>query len=107
MGTAETGADPRLACDFCGSTYNMRTGAPVKKEKGKMLGFLFSKSEDKTLPVYGLGEQGKGVCQHTLGAKCVNASGFWRLHACTCVRMSSETFLLPALSKLVHYDFSK
>jgi len=55
--TAETGADPRLACDFCGSTYNMRTGAPVKKEKGKMLGFLFSKSEDKTLPVYGLGEQ--------------------------------------------------
>jgi len=55
--TTETGADPRLACEFCGGTYNLRTGAPVTKEKGKMLGFLFSKSEDKPLPVYGLGEQ--------------------------------------------------
>merc|ERR1712238_549576 len=55
--TEETGTDARLACDFCGSTYNLRTGAPVAKEKGKLFGFLFNKSDDAPLPVYGLGEQ--------------------------------------------------
>ncbi|KAL7467446.1 hypothetical protein ACHAXS_007708 [Conticribra weissflogii] len=53
--------DPRLQCDFCGATYNLRTGEPVKKEGGKLLGFLFSKSESVPLPVYALGEQGGKV----------------------------------------------
>mmetsp|Transcript_9512 Transcript_9512/g.19719 ORF Transcript_9512/g.19719 Transcript_9512/m.19719 type:complete len:249 (+) Transcript_9512:15-761(+) len=58
----ETGnKDPRLQCDFCGATYNLRTGEPVKKEGGKLLGFLFSKSENVPLPVYALGEQGGKV----------------------------------------------
>lgn len=58
----ETGnKDPRLQCDFCGATYNLRTGEPVKKEGGKLLGFLFSKSETVPLPVYALGEQGGKV----------------------------------------------
>mmetsp|Transcript_22571 Transcript_22571/g.40151 ORF Transcript_22571/g.40151 Transcript_22571/m.40151 type:complete len:207 (-) Transcript_22571:187-807(-) len=53
----ETGDDARVECDFCGATYNMRTGSPVAKEGGKLFGFLFSRSEDVPLPVYGLGEQ--------------------------------------------------
>lgn len=58
----ETGnSDARLQCDFCGATYNLRTGSPVQKEGGKILGFLFSKSENVPLPVYGLGEQGGKV----------------------------------------------
>lgn len=57
----ETNNEARLQCDFCGATYNLRTGSPVKKEGGKLLGFLFSKSEEKELPVYGLGEQGGKV----------------------------------------------
>jgi nitrite reductase/ring-hydroxylating ferredoxin subunit len=57
----ETNNEARLQCDFCGATYNLRTGEPVQKESGKMLGFLFSKSEGKELPVYGLGEQGGKV----------------------------------------------
>mmetsp|Transcript_19481 Transcript_19481/g.42351 ORF Transcript_19481/g.42351 Transcript_19481/m.42351 type:complete len:210 (-) Transcript_19481:186-815(-) len=56
-GNEETGDDARVECDFCGATYNMRTGAPVAKEGGKLFGFLFSKSESVPLPVYGLGEQ--------------------------------------------------
>ena len=56
--TDETNGEARLQCDFCGATYNLRTGAPVEKEGGKLFGFLFSKSEAKDLPVYGLGEQG-------------------------------------------------
>jgi nitrite reductase/ring-hydroxylating ferredoxin subunit len=57
----ETNNEARLQCDFCGATYNLRTGSPVTKEGGKLLGFLFSKSESKELPVYGLGEQGGKV----------------------------------------------
>ncbi|KAL7542669.1 hypothetical protein ACHAXR_011975 [Thalassiosira sp. AJA248-18] len=56
-----TGDDARLQCDFCGATYNLRTGKPVEKESGKLMGFLFSKSKDVELPVYGLGEQGGKV----------------------------------------------
>jgi len=55
------GDDARIECDFCGATYNLRTGSPVQKEGGKILGFLFSKSENVPLPVYGLGEQGGKV----------------------------------------------
>lgn len=57
----ETVKDARLQCDFCGATYNLRTGAPVAREGGKLLGFLFSKQETETLPVYALGEQGGKV----------------------------------------------
>uniref|UniRef100_A0A7S2KAU2 Rieske domain-containing protein n=1 Tax=Skeletonema marinoi TaxID=267567 RepID=A0A7S2KAU2_9STRA len=57
----ETNDEARLQCDFCGATYNLRTGAPVQKEGGKLFGFLFSKAEEKELPVYGLGEQGGKV----------------------------------------------
>lgn len=57
----DTGDDARIQCDFCGATYNLRNGAPVQKEGGKLLGFLFSKSETVELPVYGLGEQGGKV----------------------------------------------
>lgn len=59
--TEETGDDARLQCDLCGATYNLRTGSPVTKEGGKMLGFLFGKSDDVPLPVYGLGEKGGKV----------------------------------------------
>lgn len=55
------GDDARIQCDFCGATYNLKTGEPVQKEGGKLLGFLFSKSDDVSLPVYGLGEQGGKV----------------------------------------------
>lgn len=57
----ETNNEARLQCDFCGATYNLRTGSPVTKEGGKLLGFLFNKSESKELPVYGLGERGGKV----------------------------------------------
>lgn len=60
-GNDETGDDARLQCDFCGATYNLRTGEPVTKEGGKLMGFLFSKSKDVPLPVYGLGVQGGKV----------------------------------------------
>ena len=58
----ETGGDDaRIQCDFCGATYNLRTGAPVREESGKVLGFLFGGSKGASLPVYGLGEQGGKV----------------------------------------------
>ncbi|KAL9187380.1 hypothetical protein ACHAXT_001483 [Thalassiosira profunda] len=60
-GNDETGDDARLQCDFCGATYNLRNGAPVQKKGGKLMGFLFSKSDNVPLPVYGLGEQGGKV----------------------------------------------
>jgi nitrite reductase/ring-hydroxylating ferredoxin subunit len=53
--------DARIQCDFCGATYNLRTGTPVKEEGGKVLGFLFNGSKTSNLPVYGLGEQGGKV----------------------------------------------
>lgn len=58
---AKESNDARLQCDFCGATYNLRTGAQVEKEGGKLFGFLFSKSEAEKLPVYGLGEKGGKV----------------------------------------------
>lgn len=56
------GADPRLACDFCGATYNIRTGKRVKAAgSGGLLGGvvkgLFSKSDEEPLKVYALGEK--------------------------------------------------
>jgi nitrite reductase/ring-hydroxylating ferredoxin subunit len=55
------GGDARIQCDFCGATYNLRTGAPVREEGGKILGFLFGGSKGASLPVYGLGERGGKV----------------------------------------------
>lgn len=53
----ETGSDPRIQCDLCSTTYNMKTGEVVEKAGGKMLGFLFGAMEEKPLPTYALGEQ--------------------------------------------------
>lgn len=56
------GAIPRLACDFCKATYNIRTGERVKNaEGGGLLGGvvsgLFSKKDKDPLPIYDLGEK--------------------------------------------------
>ena len=59
--------DPRLACDFCSATYNLRTGERVTSvQKGGLLGGivkgLLSAQGKETLPVYELGEsKGKVV----------------------------------------------
>lgn len=58
----ETGTAPRLSCDFCKATYNVRTGERVENaEKPGLLGGvvtgLFSKSDKKPLPIYDLGEK--------------------------------------------------
>mmetsp|Transcript_13269 Transcript_13269/g.27085 ORF Transcript_13269/g.27085 Transcript_13269/m.27085 type:complete len:204 (+) Transcript_13269:2-613(+) len=55
---------PRLSCDFCGSTYNLRTGEPVEDASksegagGNMFGGLvknlMSSQEKKALKVYAL-----------------------------------------------------
>lgn len=49
--------DARLECDFCGATYNLRSGVQVEKEGGKLLGFLFNQNKEERLPVYALGEK--------------------------------------------------
>ena len=53
---------PRLACDFCKSTFNLETGAPVTAQEGA--GFfgniakaMMSAQETAPLPVYDLGEK--------------------------------------------------
>lgn len=67
----ETNGDPRLACDFCSATYNLRTGERVTTvEKGGIMGGLvkglFSKQDVNRLPVYELGES-KGKVVINLG----------------------------------------
>lgn len=63
----ETGKDPRIACDFCSATYNLRTGERVTTvPKGGIMGGivkgLFSAQDENPLPVYELGEsKGKVV----------------------------------------------
>jgi nitrite reductase/ring-hydroxylating ferredoxin subunit len=53
---------PRIECDFCGATYNAKTGEVVSdasSDRGLMGAFvkgLFSSKEKKTLPTYDLGE---------------------------------------------------
>jgi len=61
----ESGKDPRLCCDFCGSTFNVRTGdrlenAPERNSGllGGMVKNLFSASPTVGLQTYDLGEQG-------------------------------------------------
>ena len=53
---------PRLSCDFCKATYNVRTGERVADagETGLMGGIvkgLFSAQEKAPLPIYDLGEK--------------------------------------------------
>lgn len=67
----ETNGDPRMACDFCSATYNLRTGQRVTSvAKGGLMGGivkgLFSKQDDNPLPVYELGES-KGKVVINLG----------------------------------------
>ena len=68
----ETNPDPRLSCDFCSATYNLRTGERVTSvEKGGLMGGivkgLFSKADTNSLPVYELGES-KGKVVINLGS---------------------------------------
>jgi len=56
------GAAPRVSCDFCKATYNVRSGERVENaEKPGLIGGvvtgLFSKSDKKPLPIYDLGEK--------------------------------------------------
>jgi len=56
------GTNPRVSCDFCKATYNIRTGERlVNAEKPGLLGGivvgLFSKSDKIPLPIYDLGEK--------------------------------------------------
>mmetsp|Transcript_1375 Transcript_1375/g.2031 ORF Transcript_1375/g.2031 Transcript_1375/m.2031 type:complete len:222 (+) Transcript_1375:144-809(+) len=59
----ETGnANPRLACDFCGATYNIKTGevledAGKKGLMGNIIGGLIASKGKVPLPTYDLGEQ--------------------------------------------------
>jgi nitrite reductase/ring-hydroxylating ferredoxin subunit len=65
--TAETGgSDPRLSCDFCKATFNIRTGEQVEdSSKAGLLGgivtTLFSKSNKVQLKTYDLGERNGSV----------------------------------------------
>lgn len=58
----ETSAkDPRIACDFCSATYNLRTGERLRSVQregllGGVMKNLFDKQPAKSLPVYELGE---------------------------------------------------
>mmetsp|Transcript_18240 Transcript_18240/g.25948 ORF Transcript_18240/g.25948 Transcript_18240/m.25948 type:complete len:214 (-) Transcript_18240:83-724(-) len=58
---------PRIECDFCGATYNAKTGqvlSDASTDRGLMGGIvkgLFSSKEKKTLPTYDLGEANGAV----------------------------------------------
>eukprot|EP00545_Synedropsis_sp_CCMP1620_P008205 CAMPEP_0119005714 /NCGR_PEP_ID=MMETSP1176-20130426/1887_1 /TAXON_ID=265551 /ORGANISM="Synedropsis recta cf, Strain CCMP1620" /LENGTH=205 /DNA_ID=CAMNT_0006957555 /DNA_START=152 /DNA_END=769 /DNA_ORIENTATION=+ len=65
--------DPRIACNFCRATYNLRTGARVAPaDSGGLMGGLvkglFSKQDEKSLPVYALGEKNGKVLINLGGA---------------------------------------
>lgn len=59
--------DPRLACDFCSATYNIRTGETISDAGGTggLIGGavrgLFGASKTKLLPTYDLGEKNGNV----------------------------------------------
>ena len=60
--SSETARDPRIICDFCAATFNLRTGQRVASEGGNgILGgitkALFSAKSAESLPVYALGEK--------------------------------------------------
>jgi nitrite reductase/ring-hydroxylating ferredoxin subunit len=65
--------DPRIACSFCRATYNLKTGARVAPvDGGGLVGGLvkglFSKQDQKSLPVYALGEKNGQVLINLGGA---------------------------------------
>jgi nitrite reductase/ring-hydroxylating ferredoxin subunit len=58
----ETGKAPRLACDFCKATFNLKTGEKVKAIEGSgILGNIakavLQSKETGPLPIYKLGEK--------------------------------------------------
>jgi len=58
----ETNGDPRLCCDFCKTTYNLRSGARVENAEstgivGGIVKGLFSTSTKAPLQTYELGEK--------------------------------------------------
>lgn len=64
--SAETGTDPRLSCDFCKATFNIRTGEQVEDSSkagliGGIVTTLFSKTDKVLLKVYDLGEKNGSV----------------------------------------------
>jgi len=61
---SESGKDPRVCCDFCGSTFNARTGARLENAPERSSGMLgglvkglFSASPTVGIDTYDLGEQ--------------------------------------------------
>lgn len=56
------GVEPRLSCDFCKATYNIRTGERVEKAEqpgllGGVVSGLFAAQDEVNLPTYDLGEK--------------------------------------------------
>ena len=56
------GVNPRVSCDFCKATYNIKTGevletAPAEGLMGGIMKGVFSAQEKKPLPTYDLGEK--------------------------------------------------
>lgn len=54
--------DPRIACDFCGSTYNIRTGECLADSESKgivggVMKGLFAKNKKEPLRTFDLGER--------------------------------------------------
>lgn len=54
--------DPRIACDFCKSSFNLKTGAPVAAQEaagifGSIAKAVMSAQDTTPLPVYTLGEK--------------------------------------------------
>jgi len=53
---------PRISCDFCKSTFNLKTGAPVQAQEasgilGSLAKAVLSAQDSAPLPVYTLGEK--------------------------------------------------
>mmetsp|Transcript_36005 Transcript_36005/g.55331 ORF Transcript_36005/g.55331 Transcript_36005/m.55331 type:complete len:204 (-) Transcript_36005:134-745(-) len=66
--TDETNGHARLQCDFCKSTYNLRTGEPVKEPEegaggnlfGGLVKGLFSAQENMPMQTFDLAEDSNG-----------------------------------------------
>ena len=60
--TAKTGKSPRIACDFCKATYNLKTGEKLKSQEatglfGGIAKSVLSSQSSGPLPIYQLGEK--------------------------------------------------
>jgi nitrite reductase/ring-hydroxylating ferredoxin subunit len=58
----ETGRDPRIVCDFCAATFNLRTGERITSKGGNgifggIAKALFAAQSSDNLKVYALGEK--------------------------------------------------